>query len=215
MFQFKSISLRIRIFFAMIILVLLASVLIVSVTIYQYDEETKEYNIDRFGRKETNANTDINFELRRNELANVTTANLDSIFHQRINEMSIYDLQGNLLISSIVKPINDTINYSISSVVLNALKTDTSNRKFYINEVENVSFETSYTYIKDLQLNRIGILQLEFSQDNTEQQQELQEFMRRLAYVYLFMFLIAIALAYFLSSYITRSIKTISTKIDK
>ena len=223
MFQFKSISLRIRIFFAMIILVLLASVLIVSVTIYQYDEETKEYNIDRFGRKETNANTDINFELKRNALAKVTTQNLDSIFYKRINEMSIvhkldisiYDLKGNLLISSIVKPINDTINYAISPVILNALKTDPSNRKFYITEAENISFESSYTYIKDLKQQRIGILQLEFSQDNTEQQQELREFMRRLAYVYLFMFLIAIALAYFLSSYITRSIKTISDKIHK
>ena len=50
--NFKNISLRIRIFLAMILLVLMASILIVAVTICQYDEETKEYNIERFGRKE-------------------------------------------------------------------------------------------------------------------------------------------------------------------
>jgi len=36
----------------MIILVLIASILMVGVTIYQYREQTKDYNISRFGRKE-------------------------------------------------------------------------------------------------------------------------------------------------------------------
>lgn len=49
---FKNISLRIRIFLSMILLVLLASVLILVVTVYQYDEQTKDYNIQRFERKE-------------------------------------------------------------------------------------------------------------------------------------------------------------------
>ena len=86
--MFKNISLRIRIFLAMILLVLLASVLIVGVTVYQYDEETKEYNIDRFGRKEDNTRKDIDFELKRNLLENLTTENLSTIFKMRIFEIS-------------------------------------------------------------------------------------------------------------------------------
>jgi two-component system nitrogen regulation sensor histidine kinase NtrY len=43
----------------------------------------------------------------------------------------------------------------------------------------------------------------------------LREFISRLGLVYLLMFLIAIALAYFLSSYITRSIQTISDKMQQ
>lgn len=225
MFQFKSISLRIRIFFAMIILVLLASVLIVGVTIYQYDEETKEYNIDRFGRKELNTKKDVDFELKRNLVADLTTDKIPSIFEKRIFEMSsvhnieisMYDLKGNLLITSTaaIKPFDDASADNIPARVLTELEAKSNHRIFKTNEVENISFETSYTYINDLQLNNIGVIKLEFSQDNTEQEQELQEFMYRLAYVYLLMLLMAVALAYFLSSYITRSIKTISDKIHK
>ena len=221
--MFKSISLRIRIFLAMILLVLLASVLIVGVTVYQYDEETKEYNIDRFGRKEDNTRKDIDFELKRNLLENLTSDNLSRIFKMRIFEISsvhnleisIYDLKGNLLISSTSTAFDKIDESVISPRILNELESNTNHRVFKNDEVENISFETSYTYLSDLKLNNIGVLKLEFSQDNTMQQKELNEFMYRLAYVYVFMFIIAIALAYFLSSYITRSIKTISDKIHE
>ncbi|MDB4228652.1 ATP-binding protein, partial [Flavobacteriaceae bacterium] len=75
--------------------------------------------------------------------------------------------------------------------------------------------ETSYTYILDAFANRIGILKLEFNQDNSAQEYELKEFLTRLIIVYFFMFLIAIMLAYFLSSYITRSIKSITDKMKR
>ncbi len=225
MFQFKSISLRIRIFFAMIILVLIASILMVGVTIYQNDEQTEDYNISRFGRKELNTKKDVDFELKRNSVSDLTTDKIASIFEKRIFEMSsvhnieisIYDLKGNLLITSTaaIKPFDDASIDNIPARVLTELEAKSNHRIFKTNEVENISFETSFTYINDLQLNNIGVIKLEFSQDNTEQDQELREFMYRLAYVYLLMLLMAVALAYFLSSYITRSIKTISDKIHK
>ena len=65
MFSFKKISLRIRIFLAMILLVLLASILIISVTIFQYDEQTKDYNLSRFGRKEEAAKKRIDILLNK------------------------------------------------------------------------------------------------------------------------------------------------------
>ena len=44
---------------------------------------------------------------------------------------------------------------------------------------------------------------------------ELIEFLKRLGQVYLLMLLVAVLLAYFLSKYITRSLKTISETIDQ
>jgi len=219
--NFKNISLRIRIFLAMILLVLMASILIVAVTIYQYDEETKEYNIERFGRKEAATKVRISQLLKRANLEIVTTENLSTLFQQQIFDISkvhtldisIFDLDGNLLKTSIIKPFNDTIKNQISSTILKELESRNPHRIFNNAEVKNGSNETSYTYITDLKLKKIGVLQLKFFQDNSEQKRELKEFMYRLAYVYLLMFLVAIALAYFLSSYITRSLKTISDKI--
>ena len=223
MFQFNNISLRIRIFLAMILLVLLASVLIVGVTIYQYDEETTEYNIDRFGRKEINTKKDIDFELKRNPLEDLTTDKIPIIFNYRVFEISavhnleisMYDLQGNLLISSTSTAFDKKETNIVSPRILQELEANVNKRVFRTNEEGNFSFETSYTYINDLKLNNIGVLKLEFSQDNSMQEKELREFMVRLAYVYVLMLFMAIALAYFLSSYITRSIKTISDKIHK
>lgn len=109
MINFKNISLRIRIFLSMIVLVLLASVLILVVTVYQYDEQTKDYNIQRFERKEATTKQTIELELKNKTTYAVNTQNLAKIFKERIYEISsinklnisIYDLNGQLLKSSI------------------------------------------------------------------------------------------------------------------
>jgi len=223
--MFKNISLRIRIFLAMILLVLLASVLILGVTIYQYDEQTKDYNISRFTRKEKSVISSIEFELKREFREPLSTETLGKIFQNRIYEIasthklniSIFDLEGNLIITSNTINSFDTKKeeLALSGQVLEDLEDLPSHRVFSNVVINSISNETSYTYITDLKFKRIGVLELKFSQDNSDEERELREFMIRLAYVYLFMFIIAIALAYFLSSYITRSIKTISDKIHK
>jgi len=223
--MFKNISLRIRIFLAMILLVLLASVLILGVTIYQYDEQTKDYNISRFTRKEKSVISSIEFELKREFREPLSTETLGKIFQNRIYEIasthklniSIFDLEGNLIITSNTINSFDTKKeeLALSGQVLEDLEDLPSHRVFSNVVINSISNETSYTYITDLKFKRIGVLELKFFQDNSDEERELREFMIRLAYVYLFMFIIAIALAYFLSSYITRSIKTISDKIHK
>ena len=105
----KNMSLRIRIFLSMILLVLLTSILIATITILQYDGQTKDYNIKRFGRKENATSHDIEIELKRKTTYQVTTENLAKIFQDRIYEIatvhkltiSMYDMSGNLLKSSI------------------------------------------------------------------------------------------------------------------
>lgn len=49
----KRLSLRSRIFVYMILLVLVASVLIAAVTLFQYNEQSKDYHKQRLERKET------------------------------------------------------------------------------------------------------------------------------------------------------------------
>ena len=65
-------------------------------------------------------------------------------------------------------------------------------------------YQASYSYITDDQFKPIGILHLPYYEENSFYDKELQEFLMRLGAVYLFMFLLAIALAYFISKYITK-----------
>jgi signal transduction histidine kinase len=207
----------------MILLVLLASILILVVTLYQYDEQTKDYNIQRFERKEAITRQTIELELKNKTTYPVNTENLSKIFKERIYEISsinklnisIYDLQGTLLKSSIASAF-EKINFE--TIPENDLKElrQNSNHRILINRQENgVGYQSSYSYIKDPKFKRIGILELQFTQDNSEIEYELKKFISKLSLVYLLMFIIAISLAYFLSSYITRSIKKVSDKMQQ
>ncbi|GGG94026.1 two-component sensor histidine kinase [Polaribacter pacificus] len=208
----------------MILLVLLASILIVGVTIYQYDEERKEYNKERFSRKEEAVISNFDFELKRQGLDSITTPKLVEVFQERIYEISsvhnlditIFDLDGNLLkTSNTLNSFSNAPKTVLSQQILDDLETFPSHRVFSSVEMGNISNETSYNYITDLKFKSIAVIELKFSQDNSDQKRELKEFISRLAYVYAFMFMIAIVLAYFLSRYITKSLKTISDKINR
>ena len=109
----------------------------------------------------------------------------------------MYDLEGKLLITSEPFGLKDSIPPNLLPSKVSKLNLSKGVRVFEITENNNIKIENSYTYILDSISNRIGILKLEFNQDNTTQEYELKEFLTRLILVYFFMFLIAIMLAYF------------------
>ena len=221
--NFKNISLRIRIFLSMIVLVLLASILILGVTVYQYDEQTKDYNIQRFERKESITKETIELELKNKTSYPVNTQNLPKIFQDRIYEISsinklnisLYDLEGKLLKTSLGNAFEEVEKKPLSNEVISNLAENSNHRILQTAQKKGISFQSSYSYINDPRFKRIGILEVQFTQDNSEIEEELRAFISKLSLVYLLMFLVAIALAYFLSSYITRSIKTISDKMQQ
>ncbi|CAM1374108.1 Histidine kinase [Tenacibaculum litopenaei] len=206
----------------MILLILLASILIVTVTIYQYNEQTKDYNVQRFGRKEQATKHNIEIELDKTTYP-VTSENLPKIFQDRIYEIasvhkltiSMYDMQGKLIKSSIPYNFDKAEDVPLSRKTVKELAINSNHRILKSRREKGVTYQSSYTYINDSRFKRIGILQLQIAQDNEDQKKELQEFMSRLTLVYVIMFILAILLAYFLSSYITRSIQTISEKIKE
>mgnify|MGYP006144802941 FL=1 len=222
MIRLSSISLRIRIFLSMILLVLLTSILILVVTVYQYDEQTKDYNIQRFERKEVIAKKTIELELTNKTTHAVNTDNLSKIFQDRIYEISsinklnitIYNLEGNLLKTSFGNAFEKIDTTPLTDYIVSELAQNSNHRILKNKEIDGTSYQTSYSYINGPKFKRIGILELQFTQDNSEIEAELKEFIYRLSLVYLLMFLLAISFAYFLSSYITHSIKTISDKMQ-
>ena len=223
MSRFKNISLKIRIFLSMILLMLLASILILGVTVYQYDEQTKDYNIQRFERKEAISKKTIELELSNKTTYAANTANLPKIFQNRIYEISsinklnitFYNLEGRLLKTSFGNAHEKAGATQLTDYIVSELAQNSSHRILKNKQIDGTNYQTSYSYINDLKFNRIGILELQFTQDNSEIKQELTAFIARLSMVYLLMFLLAISIAYFLSSYITRSIKTISDKMKQ
>ena len=206
----------------MILLVLLASVLIAGVTLYQYREQSRDYHVVRLERKEAQIKQSIEYTLKGTTWP-ITTDNLAQIFRDEIYRIAdvqnvnfnIYDLKGNLIKSSKPSFRNDSITRVLPEEVLANLNASVSKR-YVENLVQNGGrYKASYTYITDNRFKPIGILNLPYFEDNSFNDMELREFLMRLALVYLFMLLFAIALAYFISKYITRSLQTISEKLTK
>ena len=91
----------------MIVLVLIASVLMASISIIQFKNESKVYHQERLERKETAINEHINYVLA-NTTYPLSANNLDLIFKDKIHELSqihgleinIFGLDGKLLKSS-------------------------------------------------------------------------------------------------------------------
>lgn len=220
----KKLSLRIRIFLSMILLILLTYILIAFMTIYQYNEQTINYNKRRFARKENATRLSIKYELD-NTRHPLETSELFDYFKEPILEIAkvhkvninFYDLKGKLLLSSKAIAAKDSVYDKSDFLKPYELKQLENESRFVETEEidEDENLQSSYSYLNNKAGVKIGFLKLHYIQNNSVQDRNLIEFLERLAYVYFFMFIIAISFAYFLSSYITRSLKTIIEKIEK
>ena len=220
--KISMLSLRIRIFLSMIVLVLIASILMASISIIQFKNEAKDYHQERLERKETAIKAHINYILS-NTTYPLTANNLGLIFKDKIHELAqihnleinIYNLNGKLLKSSKASFSIDTVSPPIPKYILKLVQSSIEKRYVDIKNIDGVKNRSSYSQIKDEKFKPLGILNLPYVEDDGFYETELQNFLIRLGQVYGFMLLIAFALAYFLSSYITKSLKTISDKINE
>ncbi len=221
-FKLSMLSLRIRIFLSMIVLVLIASILMASISIIQFKNEAKDYHQERLERKETAIKAHINYVLS-NTTYPLIANNLDLIFKDKIHELAqihnleinIYSLDGRLLKSSKASFSIDEVSPPIPKYILKLVQSSIEKRYVDIKNIDGVKNRSSYSQIKDEKFKPLGILNLPYVEDDGFYETELQNFLIRLGQVYGFMLLIAFALAYFLSSYITKSLKTISDKINE
>ena len=112
----------------MIMLVVIASVLIAGVSIYQYREQNKDYHQDKLERKEAQIKQSIEYALRETTYPR-TTEYLGLIFKDEIYRIAdvqnvnfnIYDLDGQLIKSSRPKFDNDSILLCLEPEVMNRL----------------------------------------------------------------------------------------------
>lgn len=204
----------------MFLLVLGASVLIAIVTVYQYRQEAEDYHRDRLLRKEAAIRANIKYILDNTTYPEETNQ-IPLIFKDKIYEIKdihgleifLYDLDGNLLKSSRPSFFRDTVSLEIPPLVLNKLQNSPIKNHIKTFEENGQKYQSSYTYITDSYFKPLAILNLPYIEDDGFINKELKEYLYRLGVAYFFMLLAAIALAYFLSKYITRSLKEISEKL--
>ena len=209
----RKTSLSSRIFYYMILLVLVASILIAAITIIQFNKQSKEYHEQRLERKEHHLILNLNYFLSESE-----TERLDSIPQNKINEITeiheipfeLYSLQGNLLKSSIFESKNN-FEKIISPEILTFFQKENETR--YVEDSDDSKYsKSSYNLIYNNK-TPIGIIHMPYYMDDSLSRKELKSFLMNLGIVYINMLLIAFVFAYFLSNYITKSLTRISQRI--
>ncbi|RYZ80622.1 MAG: two-component sensor histidine kinase, partial [Proteobacteria bacterium] len=140
----------------MILLILVASVLLASISIIQFKNEAKEYHQERLENKENAITEHINYVLSTTTYP-LTTRNLPLIFKDRIHELSdihnleinIYGLDGKLLISSKSSFSIDSVAPPVSPFVLKLVNSSIEKRYVDIKNIEGTKNRSSYSQIKD------------------------------------------------------------------
>ena len=128
-------------------------------------------------------------------------------------QINIFSLEGKLLKSSKASFSIDSVAPPIPKYVLGLIQSSIDKRYVDVKTIDGKKYRASFSQIKDLKFKPLGILNLPYIQDDGFYERELRNFLIRLSQVYSFMLVIAFALAYFLSSYITKSLKSISLRI--
>lgn len=215
-------SLRFRIFLSMLLLLVMTFISLSVLTVIQYKEEAEDYHRERLLRKESNIKENINYVLK-NTTYPVETEMIPLIFKSKIYEIKdihnleihLYDLQGKLLKSSRASFLRDTSYARLSKEILSHIENSPNKSYVYSFEEDGQEYQSSYSYITDASFKPLAIMNLPYIEDDGFMNKELNENLKRAAFVYGFMLFFAIILAYLLSKYITRSLKTVSDKITE
>ena len=119
-----------------------------------------------------------------------------------------------MLVGSPTKELTTRSGEGVSPQDIKELENLGSYRILQDSDAAGKPLQASYTYIYNTIQEPIGILKLHYFQDNSTQEKDLKEFLSRLGVLYVLLFVAAILIAYFLSSYITKSLKTIIDKMS-
>jgi two-component system, NtrC family, nitrogen regulation sensor histidine kinase NtrY len=206
----------------MIVLIIVASILLASISIFQFKAEAKQYHQERLEHKEDAIKENINYVLSNTTYPH-SDNNLGLIFKDKIHELAdihnleinIFSLDGQLLKSSKSKFSIDAPTPPIPKYILKIVQSSFEKRYVDIKKIDGKKNRSSYSLIKDDKFKPLGILNLPYVEDDSYYQTELRNFLIGLTQVYSIMLLVAFAVAYFLSSYITKSLKTISDKLSE
>lgn len=207
-------SLRIRIYFSMLALILFSLLIIGITTIVFFNNQNEKYHIERLKRKEHTVATSLQYflkEVKIDEHMDIVRRDFEykvkEIADVNDIEINIFNTKGEILMSSrddkddpdfYTQKINDTI-------LENLVKT----KERQVEEFEK-NYVSTYTYILNNEGKEVAIINIPYQLIDSINDEDLTSFLTTLVEIYLFLLIGASLLAYFLSNYITKSLRVIA-----
>ena len=218
----RKFSLRLRVFFSMILLVVMTSILILGATFYQYYAQSDDYNLRRLERKETQVKNHLSYVFNRDGAFSLTLEKqkdfyktFESIAQIHKVDYALFNMEGSPYFYSYVKLENTIEEQKLDPQITNSLVKSRRKRIAVQNDYERGTFQSSYSVLFDDNNTPYAILYFPYFEDVSFSTTELNAFLVRLFQIYFFMLIVAIIIAYFISSYMTRPLETIRARIDR
>lgn len=220
--MFQKNSLRFQIFLSMTLLVVVSFAILAFVLVGQYRKQALEYHDERLIDKENQIKMQIHYVFSQTTFP-VETLYLPLIFREDIYTIAniqnlnfaLYDLDGVLLKSSKASLSPDQDALFIPPHILEQLSSTLDKRIAEQHEFAGRGYQTSYSYLTDLQFKPIAILNIPYFENDTFNERALEGSLYNLAIVYFSLLIIALWVAYLISKFITKSLKTIERRLVK
>lgn len=214
-----NISLRNRIYISLILVVVISFLIIGAVTIWYTHIENERYHNQRLTRKEKAITAALNYFLEDKE--EDIYALYTRSFHEKIVELAdihglevnLYDMEGKWIASSNFDYFDQGILPEILSDQLMQTIFD-HNGHFVKDEfVGGEDLLTAFTFLRGINEEPIALVSVPYFTSNEIQKEETTELLTTLGHIYFLLMIGALAVAFFLSNYITRSLQSVTLKI--
>ena len=210
-------SLKNRFYISILALVVLSLVVIGATTFYFFKDQNNQYHFQRIQRKEKTVNSSLQYFLNDLE-PSLMSEFITKDFDYKLREIAdvnnlpivIYNLSGKILISTIDTLFQERYSSDLSKDLL--LKLDQSKNGRFVEKSSDQDIN-SYSFAFNKKHQKMGVINIPYHPSNYSNKTELWDFLNRLLTIFLLLFIGAVVLAYLLSTYITKSIASISSKI--
>ena len=212
-------TLRTRIYISMLALILISLLVIGLTTILFFHNQNEAYHIERLARKEKTVIRSIQYFLKDfqfdDDMSVVHRDFWDKIAEiADVNnvEINIFTTSGEILMGSRADDKDpDFYNQKVDSEIQFLLE-ETHERQVQELGEERVS---TFSYIQNDQGENIAIVNIPYDMKASPNKDSLAPFLTTLIEIYVFLLIGASLIAYFLSNYITKSLRVIADKLKK
>lgn len=199
-------------------MIVITAVIIALLTFFHFQDITKDFHENRLASKEKTIIETIDYATTEFD-EEVTPSNIQKVLESRIFEyadindihISLYDLKGNILLTSEAKLTQDKRN--VPSVIMQNISPQ--NDRFEVRRTEgDKTVLTSYSLIYNLNQQPVGIIGLPYKHDDSYLREALINLIERLAAVIILVLALGALVSWWISKSITSRLQEIASKFE-
>jgi len=212
-------TLRVRTFLFMLLIILVAFVLTGTFSLYHFRSENKQYHFDRLTRKENAMISHLDYITNEYQGQGLTESQWRKLLSERVKEVSsihhldmgVYSKNGKFISGS----LNYTNDPKLFPSVINSEGTTNLPKGSEVVIVDTPPYliGTSTLFNEDGDLE--FIIRVPYQVSANDIPDEDYNFLRRLAFIYVALFILGIVMALFLSNYISKNMRAVSERLKE